>query len=66
MATISSNGTTKEKQRLDLESRSSAKDNHRKSKKKNELFEKRLLNLISNPHQDMLTQIDSITNHISL
>jgi hypothetical protein len=62
MATISSNGTTKEKQRLDLDGRSSAKDSYRK----NEHFEKRLLNLISNPHQDMLTQIDSIKNNISL
>ncbi|CAF4863424.1 unnamed protein product, partial [Rotaria sp. Silwood2] len=30
-----------------------------KSKKKNERFEKRLLHLISNPHQDILTQLDS-------
>jgi hypothetical protein len=28
--------------------------------------QKRLLNLISNPHQDILTQIDSIANKISL
>jgi len=46
MRTISSNGTTKEKQRLDLDDRSPAKDSYRK----NERFEKRLLNLISNPH----------------
>ncbi|CAF4311825.1 unnamed protein product [Rotaria socialis] len=37
-----------------------------KSKKKNERFEKRLLHLISNPHQDILTQLDSIANNITL
>jgi hypothetical protein len=37
-----------------------------KTKKKNERFEKRLLHLISNPHQDILTQLDSIANNISL
>jgi len=37
-----------------------------KRKKKNERFEKRLLHLISNPHQDILTQLDSIANNISL
>ncbi|CAF1347396.1 unnamed protein product [Rotaria sordida] len=31
-----------------------------------ERFEKRLINLISNPHQDILTQIDSLAHNISL
>ncbi len=37
-----------------------------KSKKKNERFGKRLLNLISIPYQDIWSQIDSIANNISL
>ncbi|CAF3659895.1 unnamed protein product [Rotaria socialis] len=37
-----------------------------KSKNKNERFEKRLLHLISNPHQNILTQLDSIANNITL
>ncbi|CAF2117510.1 unnamed protein product [Rotaria magnacalcarata] len=37
-----------------------------KSKKKNERYEKRLLHLISNPHQNILTQLDSIANNITL
>jgi hypothetical protein len=66
MATISSNGITKQKPRLDLDGRSDVKDHYQTARKKNKHFEKRLLNLISNPHQDMLTQIDSIANNISL
>ncbi len=54
MATTSSKGRTKQKPGLDLDRRSYAKDNYQKARKKNERFEKRLLNLISNPHQDML------------
>ncbi|CAF0925642.1 unnamed protein product [Didymodactylos carnosus] len=34
--------------------------------KRNERFEKRLLNLISNPHTDVLKQLDSITSNASL
>ncbi|CAM4799007.1 unnamed protein product [Rotaria magnacalcarata] len=37
-----------------------------KSKKKNERYEKRLLHLISNPHQNILTQLGSIANNITL
>ena len=37
-----------------------------KTKKSNERFEKRLLHLISNFHQDILTQLDSIANSITL
>lgn len=36
------------------------------TKKKNERFEQRLLHLISNPHHDRLTQLDSLANNISL
>ena len=36
------------------------------STKKNERFEKQLIHLILNPHQDILTQLASITNNISL
>ena len=36
------------------------------STKKNERFEKQLLHLISNPHQNIRTELDSITNNISL
>ncbi len=34
--------------------------------KKNERFEKRLIHLITNPHDDILIQIDSVANNISL
>ena len=37
-----------------------------KTKKSNERFEKRLLHLIANPHQDILTPLDSIVNSITL
>ncbi|CAF3945257.1 unnamed protein product [Rotaria sp. Silwood1] len=37
-----------------------------KINKKNQRFEKRLLNLISTPHQNVLTQIDSLAYNISL
>ncbi|CAF1483050.1 unnamed protein product, partial [Rotaria sordida] len=37
-----------------------------KIKKNSERFEKRLINLISNPHQDILTQINSLAHNISL
>jgi len=56
--TISSNGTTKQKPRLDLNGRSHVKDNYQKARKTNERFEKSILNHISNPHQDMFTQIE--------
>ncbi|CAF0997404.1 unnamed protein product [Didymodactylos carnosus] len=34
--------------------------------KRNERFEKRLLSIISNPHADVLKQLDSIARNISL
>ena len=37
-----------------------------KKKKLNDRFERRLLNLLANPHQDLLVQIDSIAHNISL
>ena len=37
-----------------------------KNKKKNQHFEIRLLNLISTPHSDINTQIDSIAHNITL
>ena len=37
-----------------------------KTKKSNEHFEKRLLHLNLNPHQHILTQLDSIANNITL
>ncbi|CAF1012754.1 unnamed protein product [Rotaria sordida] len=39
---------------------------HPKTKKNSEHFEKRLINLISNLHQDILTQINSLAHNISL
>ncbi|CAF4235098.1 unnamed protein product [Rotaria sordida] len=37
-----------------------------KGNKKNQRFEKRLLHLLSHPHHDILTQIESIAHNISL
>jgi hypothetical protein len=37
-----------------------------KNKKKNQHFEMRLLNLISTPHADIITQIDSIAHNVTL
>jgi len=37
-----------------------------KKRKVNERFERRLLNLLTNPHQDILVQINSIAHNISL
>ena len=37
-----------------------------KHKKKNQRFEARLLNLISTPHPDILTQIDSLAYNVTL
>ena len=37
-----------------------------KKKKLNERFERRLINLLNNPHQDVLVQIDSIAHNITL
>ena len=37
-----------------------------KTKQSNERFEKRLLHLISNPHQDVLAQLYSIANNTTL
>ncbi len=47
MTTISSNGTTKLKPHLGFDHRSYVTDNYEKVRKKNERFEKRLLNRIS-------------------
>ena len=37
-----------------------------KKKKVNDRFERRLLNLLANPHRDIVVQIDSIAHNISL
>ncbi len=45
-------------QNKNLDGRSHVKDNYQKARKTNDHFEKQILNHISNPHQDMFTQIE--------
>jgi hypothetical protein len=58
MATISSDGTTKQKPRLHLDDCFCVRENYPKARKE--------MNILKNdPHQDMLTQIDSMLDNIS-